>query len=79
MRTSGVSIFDIDEHLDEFSRNLKAALIPDFDEYGISLERFFVTNVLKPDGDRQYEKFKDLHFPQYADAYSYKYMWKYTD
>ena len=68
MRTSGVSIFDIDEHLDEFSKNLKTALAPDFDEYGISLERFFVTNVLKPDGDRQYEKFKDLHFRQYADV-----------
>ncbi len=68
MRTSGVSIFDIDEHLDEFSRNLKTALVPDFDEYGISLERFFVTNILKPDGDRQYEKFKDLHFRQYADV-----------
>ena len=39
----------------------------------------FVTNMLKPAGDRRHEKFKDLHFPQYADAYSYKYMWKYTD
>lgn len=42
-------------------------LVPDFADYGISLERFFVTNVVKPDGDRQYEKFKELHFRQYAD------------
>ena len=33
----------------------------------MALERFFVTNVVKPDGERQYEKFKELHFRQYAD------------
>ena len=39
----------------------------DFDNYGLSLEQFFVTTIVKPDGDKQYEKFKELHFRQYAD------------
>ena len=39
----------------------------DFEEYGITLNRFFVTTIVKPDGDPQYEKFKELHFRQYAD------------
>lgn len=67
MRANSVSIFEIDEHLVSFSDALHALLIPDFAEYGVSLERFFVTNVVKPDGDKQYEKFKELHFRQYAD------------
>lgn len=67
MKNNAVSIFEIDEHLTAFSDALLAQLMPDFADYGVSLERFFVTNVVKPDGDRQYEKFKELHFRQYAD------------
>lgn len=67
MRNNAVSIFEIDGHLTEFSEALHAQLTPDFADYGISLERFFVTTVVRPDGDWQYERFKDLHFRQYAD------------
>lgn len=62
-----INIFEIDEKLQDLSAKLKEMLCPDFDDYGISLERFFVTTVVKPDGDAQYEKFKSLHFRQYAD------------
>ena len=67
MKNNAVSVFEIDEHLAAFSEALHGRLAPDFADYGISLERFFVTQVVKPDGDRQYEKFKELHFRQYAD------------
>lgn len=68
MKNNAVSIFEIDEHLTTLSNALHQLLIPDFADYGVALERFLVTNVVKPDGDRQYEKFKDLHFRQYADV-----------
>ncbi len=67
MKANAINIFEIDENLTAFSNSIKNLLTNDFAEYGVSLEQFFVTNVLKPDGDRQYEKFKDLHFRQYAD------------
>jgi len=67
MKNNAVSIFEIDEHLTTFSESLHTQLMPDFADYGVSQERFFVTNIVKPDGDRQYEKFKELHFRQYAD------------
>jgi len=66
-KTSKINIFEVDEHLNAFSDALKEKLIPDFAQYGIALERFFVTRIVKPEGDAQYEKFKDLHFRQYAD------------
>ncbi|WP_419026325.1 SPFH domain-containing protein [Emergencia sp.] len=62
-----INIFQIDEHLNDFSIALQQALLPDFASYGISLERFFVTTVLKPEGEDSYEKFKNLYFRQYAD------------
>ncbi|MBR5428261.1 MAG: SPFH domain-containing protein [Clostridia bacterium] len=67
VKANAINIFEIDENLTAFSENIHKLLIPDFADYGISLERFFVTNIVKPDGDRQYEKFKELHFRQYAD------------
>lgn len=67
MRTNTINIFEIDENLTAFSEHIHRLLVPDFAEYGVALERFFVTTIVKPDGDRQYEKFKELHFRQYAD------------
>lgn len=67
IKTNSINIFEIDEHLTTFSNAIKNLLISDFADYGVSLEQFFVTTIVKPDGERQYEKFKDLHFRQYAD------------
>ena len=67
MKTNNINIFEIDENLTLFSNAIKDLLVNDFADYGVSLEQFFVTTILKPDGDRQYEKFKELHFRQYAD------------
>ena len=67
MKSSAINIFEIDEHLTTFSESIHKLLIPDFADYGVALERFFVTTIVRPDGDPQYEKFKELHFRQYAD------------
>lgn len=67
MKASSINIFEIDEHLEEFSKALKERLYENFKEYGVTLNRFFVTTIVKPDGDPQYEKFKELYFRQYAD------------
>lgn len=67
MRSSAINIFEIDEQLESFSTAIKAKLNDDFLDYGVNLKRFFVTVIVKPDGDPQCEKFKELHFRQYAD------------
>jgi len=67
MKASAINIFEIDESLEVFSKGIQARLLGDFEEYGVTLNRFFVTTIVKPDGDPQYEKFKELHFRQYAD------------
>jgi len=67
IRNSALNIFEIDEQLENFSKELHEKLIPDFLDYGVNLNKFYVTTIVKPDGDTQYEKFKDIHFRQYAD------------
>jgi len=68
MKAKAINIFEIDENLDTFSNGIKELLVADFVEYGVMLEKFWVTTVLKPDGEPQFEKFKELHFRQYADV-----------
>ncbi|MDE6722815.1 MAG: SPFH domain-containing protein [Eubacterium sp.] len=67
IREQKISIFEIDERLNDISSALLKMLQPDFADYGIALERFFITTIVKPDGEATYEKFKSLHFRQYAD------------
>lgn len=68
IKEKSISIFEIDEHLTSISEALYKMLISDFEEYGVALEHFFVTTIVKPDGEISYEKFKSLHFRQYADV-----------
>ena len=68
MQNATYSIFEVDSHIGEFSNDLHNMLIPDFSEYGISLEKFFVTTIAKPEGETAYEKFKDIHIRQYSDV-----------
>lgn len=67
MRMNVINIFEIDENLEALSTELQRRLVPDFLDYGVRLNRFYITTIVKPDGDPQYEKFKNLHFRQYAD------------
>lgn len=68
MQSSKFGIFEVDSHMGELSEVLHKQLIPDFADYGLSLEHFFVTTIVKPDGDKAYESFKDMHIRQYADV-----------
>ena len=68
LKANAINIFEIDGSLEVFSEELHKRLINDFLEYGIKLNHFYVTTVVKPDGEPQYEKFKELHFRQYADV-----------
>ena len=62
-----ISIFEIDEYLERISEAVMAKLRDDFIDYGIALEQFLVTTIIKPEEDKNYRRYKDLHFRQYAD------------
>lgn len=62
--TEKISIFELDQQLEKFSEELKERLENDFSEFGIKLNKFFITNIAKPEDDRQYLEFKELYFKQ---------------
>lgn len=57
-----ISIFEIDSKLLEISMKIQKELINDFNEFGISLDKFLITNIAKPENDKQYLQFKELYF-----------------
>jgi membrane protease subunit (stomatin/prohibitin family) len=67
IKSEKLNIFEIDEHLTKMSEALFDIFTPDFMDYGVSMERFFVTTIVKPEDEPNYKRFKDLHFRQYAD------------
>lgn len=56
IKSESINIFEIDEKLNQFSIEIKKLLLPDFEDYGITLKKFLVNRVMKPDGEMQYEK-----------------------
>ena len=64
MRECEITIFQIDELLNDFSDALQNKLSEDFLDYGMSLQRVNVTTVVKPDGDPTYERFKQMFFEE---------------
>lgn len=63
-----ISIFEIDMHLQELSDAIKSQLSEDFLDYGMNLNTFMITTVVKPDEDHNYLKFRDLYFRQHTDV-----------
>ncbi len=68
IRENKLSIFEIDEHLAGMSEAVRESLEQDFVDYGVVLEKFMITTIMKPEDDKNYQRFKDLHFRQYADV-----------
>jgi len=68
IRKEKICIFEIDEHLLNMSDNLHKQFKPDFLDYGVLMERFFVTTIVKPEDDNNYIRFKDLYFRQFAEV-----------
>lgn len=63
-----INIFTIDSELPILSEKLKEQIAPCFEDYGVVLERFIVTTVLRPEGEEVYEKFKNIYFRQYSEV-----------
>ena len=59
-----ICIFEIDQQLEQFSNDLQEKLADDFNEFGIKLNKFFVTTIAKPEDNKQYLEFKELYFKQ---------------
>lgn len=54
LREKGVSIFEVEAYLAELSETLKWRVSEEMSDYGISLEKFWINTILKPEEDPFY-------------------------
>lgn len=55
-----IPIFDIDQHMEEFSADLHERLSVDFADYGVELSKFWINVLVKPENDPTYRKIMEL-------------------
>lgn len=56
-----IDILEIDTKLDVISASLREAILPGFEEYGLTILEFFVTNVVLPEDDPNFRRIRELH------------------
>ena len=56
-----IDILEIDTKLDIISDSLREAILPGFDEYGLTIPQFYVTNVVLPEDDPNFKRIRELH------------------
>lgn len=66
------NIFTIETELKELSQVLKEKVAPGFKEYGVSLESFLVTNIVRPEDDPNYQRISQMVFERGAGMESIK-------
>ncbi|MCR5296166.1 MAG: SPFH domain-containing protein [Clostridiales bacterium] len=61
IKDEAIDILEIDERLDTISSRLREAISPGFEEYGLTIPQFYVTNVVLPEEDPNFKRIRELH------------------
>ncbi len=61
IKEEGISIFELDQHLDRISDGITPLLKGEYEDYGITVGKFLMTTVLLPEDDPNYRMFKQEH------------------
>ena len=61
IKARNFDIFEIDEHLSELSDVLHEKIEPGFEDYGLTIPRFYLTTVVLPEEDASFRRLRDLH------------------
>ncbi len=61
IKEHNINILEIDENLELLSGLLRAAILPGFEEYGLTIPQFYVTNVALPENDPNFRRMRELH------------------
>ncbi|MDO4478005.1 MAG: SPFH domain-containing protein [Lachnospiraceae bacterium] len=61
IKQQNIDIVEVDEHLEELSSVLRSKILPGFEEYGLTIPQFYLTNIVLPDTDPNFKRLRDLH------------------
>ena len=61
IKDNAIDILEIDQHLPDISDKLQSVMLPAFEEYGLTIPQFYVTDVVLPEEDPNFKRIRDLH------------------
>ena len=61
IKALNINILEIDEHLTEIGDILHKKVLPGFEEYGLTIPQFFLTNVVLPEDDPNFKRVRELY------------------
>lgn len=61
IKQQNIDIVEVDVHLLELSEVLRKKILPGFEEYGLTIPQFYLTNIVFSENDQNLNKLKDLH------------------
>lgn len=61
IKSQNINILEIDEHLEVLSEVLRKSVVPGFEEYGLTIPQFYITNVVLPENDPNFRRLRELH------------------
>ena len=61
IKAQNINILEIDENLEILSEVLRKRIVPGFEEYGLTIPQFYITNVALPENDPNFRRLRELH------------------
>ncbi len=55
-----INIFEIDSHMSDLSNALHMRISPKFEEYGLDIPQFYITNIALPEDDKNFKDIRAL-------------------
>ncbi len=61
IKANNISLLEIDEELEKLSGILRLSILDGFEEYGLTIPEFYITNIALPENDQNFRRIKELH------------------
>lgn len=61
IKNEAIDLLEIDEKLDLISASLKEKIKLGFEDYGLTIPQFYVTNIVLPEDDPNFKRIRELH------------------
>ena len=60
IKAGNINLLEIDEHMTQLSEVLRQSIIPGFEEYGLTIPQFYITNIALPENDPNFKRMREL-------------------
>ena len=61
IKSNNINILEIDENLETLSKVMLDRIIGGFEEYGLTIPQFYITNIALPENDPNFKRMKELY------------------